>query len=49
MITLKVISPENTPMFKDVRLRALQDSPIALSLTYTEKQLSGLALSARCS
>jgi hypothetical protein len=43
MITLKVISPENTPMFKDVRLRALRDSPIALSLTYTENQLSGLS------
>jgi ribosomal protein S18 acetylase RimI-like enzyme len=37
MIALEVISPKNAPMFKDVRLRALQDSPTAFSATYVEE------------
>jgi len=38
MITLEVIVPKNAPRFRDFRLRALQNSPISLSLTSTEKQ-----------
>lgn len=37
MIALVVFSPENAVIFKDVRLRALQDSPTAFSSTYAEE------------
>jgi GNAT superfamily N-acetyltransferase len=37
MIKLELISPTNAPVFKDIRLRALQESPTAFSSTYTEE------------
>jgi ribosomal protein S18 acetylase RimI-like enzyme len=37
MIALELISPQNTPIFKDIRLRALQDSPTAFSSTFAEE------------
>jgi ribosomal protein S18 acetylase RimI-like enzyme len=41
MITLELITPQNATLFKDVRLRALQDTPTAFSSTYAkESQLS---------
>lgn len=41
MVTLKRISPENVAVFKEVRLRALQDFPTAFSSTYArESQLT---------
>jgi ribosomal protein S18 acetylase RimI-like enzyme len=41
MIVLELITPQNAPLFKDVRLGALQDTPTAFSSTYTaESQLT---------
>jgi ribosomal protein S18 acetylase RimI-like enzyme len=41
MITLELITPQNAMLFKDVRLRALQDTPTAFSSTYAkESQLT---------
>jgi len=41
MITIEPITPRNAPLFKDVRLRALQDTPRAFGSTYAEEsQLS---------
>ncbi len=37
MITLELITPRNAMVFKDVRLRALQDTPTAFSSTYAEE------------
>jgi len=37
MIALELISPQNAPIFKDIRLRALQDSPTAFSSTFAEE------------
>ena len=37
MIVLEPISSKNSPIFKDIRLRALQDSPNAFSSTYAEE------------
>jgi ribosomal protein S18 acetylase RimI-like enzyme len=37
MIALELISSQNAPIFKDIRLRALQDSPTAFSSTYAEE------------
>jgi hypothetical protein len=37
MIVLEPISSKNSPIFKDIRLRALQDSPTAFSSTYAEE------------
>ena len=41
MIILETITPQNALLFKDVRLRALQDLPTAFSATYAkESQLT---------
>lgn len=41
MIRIESITPRNVPLFKQVRLRALQDSPSAFGATYAEEsQLS---------
>ncbi|MGH7886605.1 MAG: hypothetical protein ACREPG_01985 [Candidatus Binatia bacterium] len=41
MITLQLITPRNATLFKDVRLRALRDTPSAFSSTYAkESQLT---------
>lgn len=41
MITIEPISPQNVSIFKDVRLRALQDTPLAFGSTYAQEiQLS---------
>jgi ribosomal protein S18 acetylase RimI-like enzyme len=41
MITLELITPQDAMLFKDVRLRALQDTPTAFSSTYAkESQLT---------
>lgn len=41
MLTLRPISPENTVIFRAVRLRALEDSPLAFGSTYArESQLT---------
>jgi ribosomal protein S18 acetylase RimI-like enzyme len=37
MIALELISSQNAQIFKDIRLRALQDSPNAFSSTYAEE------------
>ena len=37
MIVLELITPQNAPLFKDVRLGALQDTPTAFSSTYAEE------------
>ncbi len=37
MISLKPITPEMALMFKDVRLRALKDKPLAFSSTYAKE------------
>ena len=37
MIQLEQIGPTNAPVFKNIRLRALQDSPAAFSSTYAEE------------
>jgi ribosomal protein S18 acetylase RimI-like enzyme len=37
MITLQRLNPENALVFRDVRLRALQDSPTAFSSTYAKE------------
>ena len=37
MISLELITPRNAMDFKDIRLRALQDSPTAFSSTYAEE------------
>jgi len=37
MITLELIAPRNVTRFKDVRLRALLDTPTAFSSTYAEE------------
>jgi ribosomal protein S18 acetylase RimI-like enzyme len=37
MIDLELISSQNAQIFKDIRLRALQDSPNAFSSTYAEE------------
>jgi len=37
MIALEPISSKNAPIFKDIRLRALRDSPTAFSSTYAEE------------
>jgi len=37
MIKLEQIGPTNAPVFKNIRLRALQDSPAAFSSTYAEE------------
>ena len=41
MISLELITPHNAMIFKDVRLRALQDAPSAFCATYAnESQLT---------
>ncbi|HXY23519.1 MAG TPA: GNAT family N-acetyltransferase [Candidatus Acidoferrum sp.] len=41
MITIVQITPQNVSTFKEVRLRALQDTPLAFSATYAnESQLT---------
>jgi ribosomal protein S18 acetylase RimI-like enzyme len=37
MIALEIISPKNATIFKDIRLRALQDAPTAFSSTFAEE------------
>ena len=37
MISLQLIDPANTAVFKDIRLRALQDSPTAFSANYADE------------
>jgi ribosomal protein S18 acetylase RimI-like enzyme len=37
MIAIELITPQNAPIFKDIRLRALQDSPTAFSSTFAEE------------
>jgi ribosomal protein S18 acetylase RimI-like enzyme len=37
MVTLELITPQRAMIFKDVRLRALQDAPSAFSSTYAEE------------
>src|SRR5687768_1116498 len=37
MISLQLISPANAGVFKDIRLRALQDSAAAFSSSYAEE------------
>ena len=37
MIALEPISSKNAPIFKNIRLRALKDSPTAFSSTYAEE------------
>jgi len=37
MIAIELISARNAPIFKDIRLRALQDSPTAFSSTFAEE------------
>jgi ribosomal protein S18 acetylase RimI-like enzyme len=37
MVTLQLISPENRSFFRDVRLRALRDSPTAFGSTYARE------------
>jgi ribosomal protein S18 acetylase RimI-like enzyme len=37
MIALELITPHNAMIFKNVRLRALQDAPTAFSSTYAEE------------
>jgi ribosomal protein S18 acetylase RimI-like enzyme len=37
IIALEIISPKNATTFKDIRLRALQDSPTAFSSTFAEE------------
>ena len=37
MIEIELISPTNAPVFKNIRLRALQESPTAFSSTYTDE------------
>ena len=41
-ILLKAVAPENVQIYKDVRLRALQDSPLAFGATFAkESQMTG--------
>jgi len=41
MIALEPITPQNVAVFRDVRLRALQDAPLAFGSTYArERQFS---------
>ena len=40
MISLEQITPKNVPVFKAVRLRALQDSPSAFGSTYARESQS---------
>lgn len=37
MIKLQIIDPANAAVFKEIRLRALQDSPTAFSATHAEE------------
>jgi ribosomal protein S18 acetylase RimI-like enzyme len=37
MITLESVTPQNAMLFKEVRLRALQDTPTAFSSTYADE------------
>lgn len=37
MITIEPITPQNVAIFKDVRLRALQDTPLAFGSTYADE------------
>ena len=37
MIEIKRITPETALVFKEARLRALQDSPLAFSSTYARE------------
>ena len=37
MISVELIAPQNAKLFKEVRLRALQDSPTAFSSTYAKE------------
>ena len=39
MIETKRITPETALVFKDARLRALQDTPLAFSSTYAKESL----------
>lgn len=39
MISLKRITPKDGLLFKAVRLRALQDAPVAFSSTYARESL----------
>lgn len=38
MITIEPITPRNVSVFKDVRLRALQDTPLAFGSTYADER-----------
>jgi ribosomal protein S18 acetylase RimI-like enzyme len=50
MISLEPITPQNAMIFKEIRLRALQDAPSAFSSTYAkESQLSDAAWIERAS
>jgi ribosomal protein S18 acetylase RimI-like enzyme len=50
MISLEPVTPRNVTMFKEIRLRALQDAPSAFSSTYAkESQLSDAAWIERAS
>ena len=37
MIRLELVNPNNAAIFKDIRLRALQDSPTAFSANYADE------------